>query len=79
MENKNYNYETKCRRCGNLTEWHFSTVDRFTWMQFADAMQDHIEHPRQSKCDTCKKDTVQDVVAYSPVGGCPSFEILINN
>ncbi len=69
MKNKNYNYETKCRRCGNLTEWYFSTTDRFTWGQFAEAMQNLIEHPRQSKCDMCKKRTVQDVVAYSPVGG----------
>ena len=69
MKDKNYNYETKCRRCGNLTEWHFSTADRFRWVQFAEAMQNYIEHPNQLKCDTCKKDTVQDVVAYTPVGG----------
>lgn len=67
MESKNYEYETKCRRCGNLHEWHFSTADRITWMQFSDAMQDHIEHPRQIKCGKCKKETVQDVVSYTSV------------
>jgi hypothetical protein len=66
-EGKNYNYETKCRRCGKLTKWRFSILDKITWGQFAEAMQDYIEHPRQNKCNTCEKQTVQDVVSYSPV------------
>lgn len=69
MEAKNYNYETKCRRCGELTDWHFSTTDRFTFLQFAEAMTDHIQFPRRHKCEKCKKETVQDVVSYSPNGG----------
>lgn len=69
MQNKNYNYETKCRRCGELTEWHFSSVDKTAFMDFVKAMIDHIQYPRPHKCKKCKKETVQDVVSYSPVGG----------
>lgn len=68
-EAKNYNYETKCRRCGELTEWYFSNTDRFTFMQFVKVMNDHIQFPRANKCEKCEKDTVQDVVYYSPNGG----------
>jgi len=69
MSDKNYNYETKCRRCGYLTVWHFSPADRYTYMEFATAMVDHIQYPRSCNCEKCKKETVQDVVSYSPVGG----------
>lgn len=69
MPDKNYNYETKCRRCGSLTDWYFSSADRFTYMEFVEAMTDYIQYPRTYKCKSCKKETVQDVVSYSPNGG----------
>jgi hypothetical protein len=69
MEDKNYNYETKCRRCGTLTKWHFSPANRFSYLEFVDAMEDYIQYPRAFECSNCKKKTVQDVVSYSPNGG----------
>lgn len=61
----NWEYETKCRRCGNLQMWHFSEKKSFDWLQFANAMQDYIEHPRTFMCNKCRINTVQDVTTYS--------------
>ena len=69
MGAKNYNYETKCRRCGKLTEWYFSSADRFTYNDFTSAMMDYVQFPRILRCDDCKKETVQDVVSFSHDGG----------
>lgn len=69
MADKNYNYETKCRRCGYFTTWHFSSVDKISWLDFCKTMIDYIQFPRDYDCPKCKKSTVQDVVAYSQAGG----------
>ena len=66
MENgNNWEYETKCRRCGEFHKWHFASKAQIEWMGFANAIQDHINSPRQMKCNSCDKKTVQDVVSYS--------------
>ena len=62
---KNWEYETKCRRCGALTDWFFSTVDKMEWLDFMKAMVDYIRFPRNHHCRKCKKNTVQDVVSYT--------------
>lgn len=65
MNTETYTYETKCRRCGSLQEWHFSNKDQITSTQFASAMTDYIQYPRMRQCDTCGKSTVQDVVSFT--------------
>lgn len=62
---KNYNYETKCRRCGLLTAWYFAEVGNVAYGDFLLAITDYIQYPRAYKCNTCNKQTVQDVVSYS--------------
>ena len=69
MNDKNYNYEVKCRRCGTFTVWHFASADNFDWMMFLKAMADHVQNPRWSECKKCKKHTIQDLVSHSPKGG----------
>lgn len=63
---KNYYYETKCRRCGKLKEWFFANSETITWSHFVMAIEDYITSPRQMECEKCKKETVQDVVSYTP-------------
>lgn len=62
---KHWEYETKCRRCGKLTAWHFSDKNNINWIDFTTSIQDYIEHPRAHHCKKCDISTVQDVTAYS--------------
>lgn len=68
MQDKNYNYETKCRRCGTLTEWYFAPLSAFTYVEFVEVMTNHIQYPRTRECKKCEKYTVQDIVSYSSYG-----------
>ena len=61
----NWEYETKCRKCGNFHKWHFAAKAQIKWMDFANAIRDYINSPRQMHCDSCEKKTVQDVVSYT--------------
>jgi len=69
MPQRYYNYENKCRRCGLLTNWHFSAVENISYNDFLVAINDKIKCPRAHWCNNCKKQTVQDVVSYSPHNG----------
>lgn len=62
---KKYTWETKCRRCSTIKEWFFSDANAFEYKDFQFAMNDHIDVPRLMYCDSCLKDTVQDVVSYT--------------
>ena len=64
MAKDNWEYKTKCRICGGLTDWHFSRRDNLAAGAFGIAMSDHTRNPRQHNCDPCGKKTVQDVVSY---------------
>ena len=59
-------YETKCRRCGVVHGWIYGdigplSVDEASFLEF---LRDNIQYPRQSQCNVCEKDTVQDIVSY---------------
>lgn len=58
-------YETKCRRCGKFEEWTFSTRTNIVWTKFAEAMTDHIQHPRLLMCEQCNGHTIQDIISYT--------------
>lgn len=66
---KRNTYETKCRRCGNLITWYFSNYVAFQYPVFMDAINDHIKNPRLMDCKYCDKQTVQELVSCSPLGG----------
>jgi len=62
----NLTYTTKCRICGTLEEWYFAPARSVNWVDFATAMQDNVDHARLKHCESCKMQTVQDCVAYTP-------------
>lgn len=66
-------YETKCRRCGVVHGWHYGDIgqsdDEEEEVYFFACMRDHIQHPSQSHCNVCEKDTIQDIVSYEITGG----------
>lgn len=64
-KNKNLTYETKCRRCGELTEWVYGEADRIEYMRFAKHMLEFVQVSPSRNCKNCKKSTVQDVVWYT--------------
>jgi hypothetical protein len=68
MKNLNpeaWEYRVKCRQCGRKHEIHFSTRSMTTYMDFAKAMIDHLQYPRQTHCKKCRESTVHDVIAYT--------------
>lgn len=65
MEKDNYEYETKCRRCGNFQEWYFAKKDNLKLIDFLTAMSDYAVNPRLQKCSTCDKRTIQDLISYN--------------
>ena len=66
---KQYIYETKCRRCGTISDWVFGDANRSEFNDFEKCMRDYIEEPRTFDCWDCKKVTVQDLVYYSQKEG----------
>jgi len=63
MSEENYEYETKCRRCGNMTVWHFcrkDQTDRLAWLKWIDHT---VTNYTQKPCESCGMDTIQDVVS----------------
>lgn len=58
-------FETKCRRCGHMTQWFFSYREQTDWLDFSKYIHCRINDPLQYKCDECCKKTVQDIVSYT--------------
>lgn len=68
MSNDKYlNYETKCRRCGELEEYSLGTKN--DWNDFSDySRYIHeilLKRPQCNYCNNCDKNTVQDVVSFT--------------
>lgn len=62
---ENWVFETKCRRCGHLSEWFFGSRETIKFESFSYAMMDHIANPRMMNCEKCNRLTVQEVVTYN--------------
>jgi DNA-directed RNA polymerase subunit RPC12/RpoP len=62
---KNLEYETRCRRCHMLRIWHFAERKDVGWREFAYAMGDYAVNPRTYRCTRCGKSTLQDLISYS--------------
>ena len=60
-----WEYETKCRRCGKLTEWHFGLKKDIPHARLTEWINSALVTPRMHWCDKCKKDTIQDIVSYT--------------
>ncbi|MBE9489924.1 MAG: hypothetical protein IMY67_06495 [Bacteroidetes bacterium] len=59
-------YDTKCRRCGEITEWLFSdTYTRKEWVRLSEYCFEHFTNPSPCGCVGCGKETIQDYVAYT--------------
>jgi hypothetical protein len=59
--------ETKCRRCGKLEEWQCVTPDWYddkSSLSFVNKIDFLKTHPESHWCKKCKKNTLQDLVAY---------------
>lgn len=64
-DDKNHTFETKCRRCGNITEWYGGSFEMHTSEVFRHYMSEKMSFPSIYMCKVCEKETVQDVVAFS--------------
>ncbi len=64
MKEDFYAYETKCRRCNNMTVWYYQDCDKADFHPFIKGMVDYLQIPPSCFCKKCKKNTVQDVVWY---------------
>jgi uncharacterized OB-fold protein len=61
--NRNWEYETKCRRCGKL---HVINADYdFNSIKFFEMINEYIQYPPQEYCNNCEIHTIQDLTAYS--------------
>jgi hypothetical protein len=56
-----HRYETKCRRCGNLTVY-YSGIEK--WEDFVNYCCAQAKQPQAIRCDTCQRQTFQDFVSY---------------
>ncbi len=61
----NWEYDTKCRRCGKINEWYFALKDLTTVNEFLKAIDDRINRPRAQRCNKCSRNTIQDVVSHN--------------
>lgn len=63
MKEENYTYETKCRRCGHITEWYGMARDQHQHQpdDYKRYMYEKMNSPSLYECKKCEKQTVQDV------------------
>lgn len=60
-----YTYETKCRRCGNMSDWVMDTHDAYNDSEFIEFIHQISQYIRTYYCEECHGDTIQDVVSYN--------------
>lgn len=60
-----FTYESKCRRCGNITEWAFPGYETFEKRIQIEWQVEKMNYPSEGRCDKCEKHTIQDVVAFN--------------
>lgn len=58
-------FETKCRRCGTLTEWVYGSLKGTSYVDFLTDMVHLVKNPKQYRCVECCTYTVQDVVKHT--------------
>lgn len=60
----NYIYETKCLRCGHITERIYAEASSEGFPAFTKEMEDRSSRPYGYACSACKKETIQMVIFY---------------
>jgi hypothetical protein len=65
MNEEQYSFETKCRRCGHVSEWYAGEKKVLPYKDFERIISDFLNTPTVRDCDKCAKSTVQDLIAYS--------------
>ena len=65
MSDKSLKYESKCRRCGHIEEWHFMDGYVAEWNRLHHWVFEHANFPEIGECRVCNKTTLQDIVSYS--------------
>lgn len=60
-------YETKCRRCGEMSEWMGIDKEYRYNIFTAGWIVEKMNNPSTCQCKKCGKETVQDVVSFGEV------------
>jgi hypothetical protein len=60
----NFIYETKCRRCGDITKRTYAERTPAGFSAFSHDMYERSVKPRPYRCEECKELTAQDVIFY---------------
>lgn len=58
-------YETKCRRCGKLTEWFLAVKGSMSKITFISYIGEKSGFASTYKCSRCKKSTIQDLIGHT--------------
>ena len=63
-----FTYETKCRRCGNISDNYVSNSEQMNFSDFTTGMSEKSTFPisKQCKCSNGRM-MFHDVISYSPV------------
>ena len=65
MNNKECQYETKCRKCGSNQTYPDGFRVISAWPEFEKKMREMVAQPLLMFCDKCNQSTIQDVIAYT--------------
>lgn len=65
MEKKRINFETKCRRCGEIKNNSWNYHVSFERIELLETLEKRITSPTHEYCDNCEKPVIQDIVCYS--------------
>lgn len=60
-----FTYETKCRICGEITEWAFPGYETFDKNSQIEWQITKLNYPTEGHCEKCDRMTVQDLVAFN--------------
>ena len=58
-------YQTKCRICGRIHDWEFHQIDDPENLGFLGFIKSHLSTPSLFVCETCKYQTIHDIVSYN--------------
>lgn len=67
-ENKNWEYDVKCRKCGKITRMHHSTPEQTSKENFKIWASEHSTFPIQKQC-SCNNGMMlfHDIVGYGNI------------
>ena len=57
-------YETKCKRCGEISEWFFAKLESVNYSDYLHWINEKMQYVGSYHCGKCGKITVHEVVSY---------------